>query len=94
MAAKKQSNKRGTTKTTSGKKTSKKRTTKKQGVTSGFQTEIILWIFFAGFWRIFFRYCFLHVQYFLSQTARIHLHIRKSWREPYSGSFYVVWSSF
>ena len=48
MAAKKQSNKRGTTKTTSGKKTSKKRTTKKQGVTSGFQTEIILWIFFAA----------------------------------------------
>ena len=48
MAAKKQSNRRGTTKTTSGKKTSKKRTTKKQGVTSGFQTEIILWIFFAA----------------------------------------------
>ena len=48
MAAKKQSNRRGTTKTTSGKNTSKKRTTKKQGVTSGFQTEIILWIFFAA----------------------------------------------
>ena len=48
MAAKKQNNRRGTTKTTSGRKTTKKRTTKKQGVSSGFQTEIILWIFFAA----------------------------------------------
>ena len=54
MAAKKQSNRRGTTKATSRRKTAgkkaaaKKTTTKKQGVTSGFQTEIILWIFFAA----------------------------------------------
>ena len=48
MAAKKQSNRRGNTKTTSGRKNTKKRNTKKQGVASGFQTEIILWIFFAA----------------------------------------------
>ena len=49
MAAKKQNNRRGSTKTTSGKKkTTRKTTSKKQGVTSGFQAEIILWIFFAA----------------------------------------------
>ena len=45
-AAKKQSNRRGTAKTTSGRKNTRKKQTrkqvKKQGVTSGFQTEIIL----------------------------------------------------
>ena len=48
MAAKKQNNRRGTAKTTSKKKNTRKRTTKAQGVASGFQTEIILWIFFAA----------------------------------------------
>lgn len=45
-ATKKQSNRRGTAKTTSGRKNTRKKQTrkqvKKQGVTSGFQTEIIL----------------------------------------------------
>ena len=45
-AAKKQSNRRGTAKTASGRKNTRKKQTrkqvKKQGVTSGFQTEIIL----------------------------------------------------
>ena len=48
MAAKKQNNKRGTAKTTSGKRNTKKKTTQKQGAASGFQIEIILWIFFAA----------------------------------------------
>ena len=48
MAAKKQNNRRGTAKTTSKKKNTRKRTAKDQGVASGFQTEIILWIFFAA----------------------------------------------
>ena len=45
-ATKKQSNRRGIAKTTSGRKNTRKKQTrkqvKKQGVTSGFQTEIIL----------------------------------------------------
>ena len=45
-ATKKQSNRRGTAKTASGRKNTRKKQTrkqvKKQGVTSGFQTEIIL----------------------------------------------------
>lgn len=49
-AAKKQSNRRGTTKSASGKgrKSTNKKTTKQQGVTSGFQTEIILLIILAA----------------------------------------------